>query len=186
MVVQRLKMFHLENLLYKGKNMFINTNLLYNIIFYIISALICFIIGVVTEHIINKKKSQEDSIPQISITPQSKESDLKLVFDAMDRSITKALYHFAMKDFHFSDKCKVQLYSSKNYRDLIAYLIRDDIFFTETDENGIKRDISFFSCFFQKVYLYYVSETSKNVKNLIKVSRFGKNQGKSSFLPSMK
>ena len=111
-------------------------------------------------------KSKKDELPMIPITPETKQSDMQLVYESMDKAIIKSLYFFVMKDFKFSDKCSVKQYNSEKYRDLINYLIRPDIFITETIDNE-SRDISFFDYFFNKVYLFYISETSSNIKNLL-------------------
>lgn len=111
------------------------------------------------------KKGHADK-PIIDVNPEQKEKDMKLVMEAIDRSIGKSLYFFLMKDFSFSPKCKVQMYTAGHYRNLITYLLRNDVFFTETDETG-ERNVSFFECFYNKVYLYYVSETSIHIKSLL-------------------
>lgn len=115
--------------------------------------------------LLSNRKKDNEPIQYVPVTPETKIQDMSLVYEAMNRSITKALYYYAMKDLVFSQKCKVRLYTSGKYRDLISYLIRDDVFFTIT-ENGKERDIKLFDCFFQKVYLFYISETSPNIKNL--------------------
>ena len=111
------------------------------------------------------KKTPGDNI-LIPITPETKKSDMILINEAIEQAIYKSLHFFVLKDFKFSDKCKVTLFKSGRYRDLINYLLRPDIFITE-NINGDIRDISFFDYFFQRVYLSYICETSNNIKSLL-------------------
>lgn len=133
------------------------------------------------------EKKPESIVP---IDPDTKERDLSLVFEAIDNAITKTLYYYVIKDLKFSDKSKVSIYNSGHYRDLINYLIRDDIFFTEIMEDGSSKNVTFFDCFFQKVYLHYTSETSINIKSLffkyysgISIADLGKKGVKPSIIP---
>ena len=142
--------------------MFSNTLLILNTCFIGI-IILYFILSKIKNFLFDSKKDFSGMIP---ITPETKESDMKLVYESMDKAIIKSMYFFVMKDFKFSDKCSVKQYNSEKYRDLINYLIRPDVYITESID-GKSRDISFFDYFFNKVYLFYISETSSNIKSLL-------------------
>jgi hypothetical protein len=150
-------------------------------------SILLLIISAKYKKIRTNNESDKNIIP---IDPETKERDLSLVYEAIDNAINKTLYYYAIKDLNFSEKSKVKLYNSGHYRDLINYLIRDDIFFTETMEDGTIKNISFFDCFFQKVYLHYVTETSKNIKSLffkyysgLSIEDYGNENAKPSIIP---
>lgn len=136
-----------------------------NIIYWII----LIISWVILIAMILSNKSLKANIKNMStmitpITPESRKSDLTLVYDSIDRAIVKTLYEFSSKDHHFSNDCPVKACIYGHYRDLISYLLRPDIVLDSTINDDGK--VSFFETFVINVYYRYISETSESIKNL--------------------
>lgn len=101
----------------------------------------------------------------MGISPETKVSDMTLVFDSMERAVIRSLLYYVFKDFNFSEKSKVKHFYSGHYRDLISCLLNPGVLLTDTiDGEEITRQ--FMSVFVQRVYLLYIAETPESIKSL--------------------
>lgn len=106
-------------------------------------------------------------MPMAPLSPQEKASDMELVTDAIHTAIMKTLYYYLTKDINFSEKSPIKMLLRGKYRDLITFLLRNDVFIEDIDENGETVTRTLFYYFINKVYLIYISETSAHVKSLL-------------------
>lgn len=109
---------------------------------------------------------QNDLSCTLPINPETRNSDMKMVNDAIDVAICKSLYYYTERDIYFSEKSPVKSCLKGHFRDLIGFLLRSDLTIDETLEDNTVIHHSFFDLFVQRVYLLYNSETSKNIKQL--------------------
>lgn len=99
-----------------------------------------------------------------AVTPESRKNDLSLVFHYMNIAIIKTLHKYSLRDYKFNDKSPIQLLVMGHYRDLITYLLRNDIFLdSDISDDG---KVSFFTTFMINVYYEYISTTPESIKNL--------------------
>ena len=122
------------------------------------------IIDLLKSKLFHKKDNYNSSV--INVTPEEKESDMSLIYEALDIFILKELHNFSTKDFTFSDDSTIKELFKNNYRMLINCLLSPNQFIENELTNG-KEYRSFFSIFVNKVYLNYVAETSNNIKSLL-------------------
>ena len=101
----------------------------------------------------------------MGVSPESKASDMALVFEAMERAVVKSLLYYVHKDIKFGEKSPIQNYYANHYRDLINCLLNNKVVFTDViDGEEITRPFS--SVFIQRVYLLYLAETPESIKML--------------------
>ena len=138
-----------------------------DIILIFCGALLFNILFEITRYMLKSKLFYKtDNSPIISVTPEEKESDMSLIYEALDIFILKELHNFSTKDFTFSDDSTIKELFKNNYRMLINCLLSPNQFIENELTNG-KEYRSFFSIFVNKVYLNYVAETSNNIKSLL-------------------
>ena len=90
----------------------------------------------------HKKDNSNSSV--INVTPEEKESDMSLIYEALDIFILKELHNFSTKDFTFSDDSTIKELFKNNYRMLINCLLSPNQFIENELTNG-KEYRSFFS-----------------------------------------
>ena len=88
-----------------------------------------------------------------------------LIRSAIDHALMRALYYYGTIDIKFSETSPVKNFYKGHYRDLITYLLRQDVLIENEDDGKITRT-PFFNIFVNKVYLHYVSETPPAIKRL--------------------
>ena len=138
-----------------------------DIILIFCGALLFNILFEITRYMLKSKLFYKtDNSPIISVTPEEKESDMSLIYEALDIFILKELHNFSTKDFTFSDDSTIKELFKNNYRMLINCLLSPNQFIENELTTG-KEYRSFFSIFVNKVYLNYVAETSNNIKSLL-------------------
>ena len=138
-----------------------------NIILIICGALLFNILFEITRYMLKSKLFYKtDNSPIISVTPEEKESDMSLIYEALDIFILKELHNFSTKDFVFSNNSSIKELYKNNYRSLINCLLSPNQFI-EIELTTGKEYRSFFSIFVNKIYLNYIAETSKNIKSLL-------------------
>ena len=124
------------------------------------------LIGIIRYSLESKLFRKKDNSPVISVTPEEKESDMSLIYEALDIFILKELHNFSTKDFVFSNDSSIKELYKNNYRSLINCLLSPNQFI-EIELTTGKEYRSFFSIFVNKIYLNYIAETSKNIKSLL-------------------
>ena len=138
-----------------------------DIILIFCGALLFNILFEITRYMLKSKLFYKtDNSPVISITPEEKESDMSLIYEALDIFILKELHNFSTKDFTFSDDSSIKELYKNNYRSLINCLLSPNQFI-EIELTTGKEYKTFFNIFVNKIYLNYVAETSKNIKSLL-------------------
>lgn len=90
----------------------------------------------------------------------------ELIRKAIDHALMRALYYYGTIDIKFSETSPVKNFYKGHYRDLVTYLLRQDVVIENEDENGRITRTPFFNIFVNKVYLHYVSETPNSIKQL--------------------
>lgn len=134
--------------------------------------IICLIIIILTnifkDLFLNKIfNNKNDNEKVIKVTPEEKDSDMSLIYEALDLYILKELHNFSTKDFKFTDKSDVKELYSGNYRMLIRCLLSPNQIIN-LNSGGEKQELrSLFHIFINKIYLNYISETSSNIKSLL-------------------
>ena len=88
-----------------------------------------------------------------------------LIRSAIDHALMRALYYYGTIDIKFSETSPVKNFYKGHYRDLVTYLLRQDVLIENEDDGKITRT-PFFNIFVNKVYLHYVSETPPAIKRL--------------------
>lgn len=114
----------------------------------------------------------KDSLKQIlpmtsTMDINTKNSEMKIVDDAIRKALIKAYQFFINRSINFSNESPNKLYLAGKYRDLIRYLLRPEMTIEWYDKDDSVSNISFFKYFVQKVYLIYISETSEAIKSLL-------------------
>ena len=138
-----------------------------DIILIFCGALLFNILFEITRYMLKSKLFYKtDNSPVISITPEEKESDMSLIYEALVIFILKELHNFSTKDFTFSDDSSIKELYKNNYRSLINCLLSPNQFI-EIELTTGKEYKTFFNIFVNKIYLNYVAETSKNIKSLL-------------------
>ena len=138
-----------------------------DIILIFCGALLFNILFEITRYVLKSKLFYKtDNSPIISVTPEEKESDMSLIYEALDIFILKELHNFSTKDFTFSDDSSIKELYKNNYRSLINCLLSPNQFI-EIELTTGKEYKTFFNIFVNKIYLNYVAETSKNIKSLL-------------------
>ena len=138
-----------------------------DIILIFCGALLFNILFEITRYMLKSKLFYKtDNSPIISVTPEEKESDMSLIYEALDIFILKELHNFSTKDFTFSDDSSIKELYKNNYRSLINCLLSPNQFI-EIELTTGKEYKTFFNIFVNKIYLNYIAETSKNIKSLL-------------------
>lgn len=137
--------------------------------FLVVFTVIVFIITVIS---ILKTKTLEKLLksPEMFNSPISidtREKDIELIDIYLNRCFLKVLQEYLSKEFDFSDTSPVKKFISGRYCDLIQYLLRPDITFEFSFDDGKQIKRSFFETFIEKVYLSFMAETPENIKRLI-------------------
>lgn len=124
------------------------------------------IISFVLKRILTSKNNNQSTT--INVTPEEKESDMALIYEALDYYILKELHNFSTKDFNFTIDSDVASVYSGNYRSLIRCLLNPKQFINLNEGiGGEPEHRSFFIIFINKIYLNYIAETSNNIKSLL-------------------
>ena len=132
---------------------------------YVISSIVLVILSVGLSYGLFLKMNPPDA-PSVPVTPESMESDMTLVNRAIDSAICKALYYYVERDMAFSKDSPVKQFLRGHFRDLISFLLRNDITIDENLSNKQIVQHSFFDVFIRMVYMTYTSETSNSIKKL--------------------
>lgn len=141
-----------------------NTN---NILLIIVICLVITILINIFKDLFNRFFNKNDNEKTIKVTPEEKDSDMSLIYEALDLYILKELHNFSTKDFTFTDKSDVKGLYSGNYRMLIRCLLSPNQIINLND-GGDKEELrTLFHIFINKIYLNYISETSNNIKSLL-------------------
>ena len=157
-----------------------------NILFIIIAVILSSILTLLLYKLFFEQKTQTFG----SIDPDRRTKEMALVYESINQCILKTLFEFTMEDIHFSKDSPVQILLKNHYRDLITFLLRTDIFIDRELEDKTKERVIFFNYFFQKVYLFYISETNQAIKNLFfkyysgfSIETYGDKKAKPQILP---
>ena len=86
------------------------------------------LIGIIRYSLESKLFRKKDNSPVISVTPEEKESDMSLIYEALDIFILKELHNFSTKDFVFSNNSSIKELYKNNYRSLINCLLSPNQF----------------------------------------------------------
>ncbi len=131
----------------------------------IIIILSTLVVYLLLDNISMKKDFSKIKLLALGISPETKASDMTLVFESMERSVIKSLLYYVFKDIKFGDKSEVKQYYSGHYRDLISFLLNPRVSFSD-EVDGVIQYNSFLSVFIQRVYLLYLAETPESIKSL--------------------
>ena len=132
---------------------------------YIISSIVLVALSVGLSYGLFLKMNPPDA-PSVPVTPETMESDMSLINRAIDSAICKALYYYVERDMAFSKDSPVKQFLRGHFRDLISFLLRNDITIDENLSNKQIVQHSFFDVFIRMVYMTYTSETSNSIKKL--------------------
>ena len=100
-----------------------------NIILIFCGALLFNILFEITRYMLKSKLFYKtDNSPIISVTPEEKESDMSLIYEALDIFILKELHNFSTKDFTYSDDSSIKELYKNNYRSLNNILLSPNQF----------------------------------------------------------
>ena len=111
-----------------------------------------------------KKADNKPSL--VPINPEEKDSDMSMIYEALDFYILRNLHAYTTKDIVFSENSTIDIVPKNHYRDLINALINPKQFI-EIEIMDEKIEKQFFTIFLNKVYLDYSAETSNNIKSLL-------------------
>lgn len=121
-------------------------------ILFIISLIIIFLL------FITKGNKSDDKI-NFKIDSLDQIENYKEIVDSyIDNFFHETLFYYLNKELTFDENSSVRIQKKFSYRECIRNLIRPDV---KLDGNIFKY------VFTQRVYLYFISETPKNIKNLI-------------------
>lgn len=139
-----------------------------HILTYVALALV-FILGIVSIYLKNIATKLEAELSKISGQPIDQSTiafEKNLLRGAIDHALMRALYYYGTIDIKFDDEnSPVKELFKGHYRDLITYLLRQDIVIN-VDDNCEQRLVPFFNIFINKVYLHYTAETPETIKRL--------------------
>ena len=82
----------------------------------------------------------------------------EIVNSYIDKYFNETLFYYLNKEITFDDNSSVKIQRKFNYRECIRNLMRPDV-----KLDGFR----FKEVFIQRIYLYFIAETPKNIKNLI-------------------
>ena len=122
----------------------------------IIIACISLLISITTLLSLKKKK---DSGTNIKIESLNQLQVYKEIVNSyIDKYFNETLFYYLNKEITFDDNSSVKIQRKFNYRECIRNLMRPDV-----KLDGFR----FKEVFIQRIYLYFIAETPKNIKNLI-------------------
>lgn len=102
------------------------------------------------------KKQDSDNVKIVSL--EQINTFKEIVDSYIDRYFHETLFYYLNKEIKFDDNSSISMQKKFNYRECIRNLIRPDV----------KLDgFTFKQVFTQRIYLYFLSETPKNIKDLI-------------------
>ena len=127
-----------------------------SIIIIVCISIISLLISIMTSISLSKKNNSEtnikiESLNQIQVYKE-------IVNSYIDKYFNETLFYYLNKEITFDDNSSVKIQRKFNYRECIRNLMRPDV-----KLDGFR----FKEVFIQRIYLYFVAETPKNIKNLI-------------------
>lgn len=129
-----------------------------NLVFYIITYIFAILVGYLLNNFI-KKLFKPQELPNFGpIDINILDSNRDLVSKYIDKSFNETLFYYLNKDLTFDDNSVVKIQSKYKYRECIRNLMRPNVYYS---------NITFKNAFIQRVYLLFVSQTPKYVKDLI-------------------
>lgn len=132
----------------------ITLNISKDLIFYLFLIVLIFLI--IKQLISSIFSSKSSNFKEISL--EFLEENRKIINSYIERIFCETLYYFLNKDIKFDENSPVKLQTKFKYRNCIKNLMRPDI---KIDGSSFK------SVFMQRIYLIFVSEVPKSIKDLI-------------------
>lgn len=119
-------------------------------------SIISLLISIMTSISLNKKNNSETNIKIESLNQLQVYKEI--VNSYIDKYFNETLFYYLNKEITFDDNSSVKIQRKFNYRECIRNLMRPDV-----KLDGFR----FKEVFIQRIYLYFIAETPKNIKNLI-------------------
>lgn len=141
---------------------------MHNLVYYMALTLVLLLLAIAL-YLRIKLSHLEKEMTKLSSPPidqSSMEFEKGLIRSAINQALMRALYYYGTIDIKFSEKSPVKNYYKGHYRDLVTYLLRQDVLIENEDETGMVTFTPFFNIFVNKVYLHYISETPNTIKRL--------------------
>ena len=126
------------------------------IIIIVCTSIISLLISIMTSISLSKKNNSETNIKIESLNQLQVYKEI--VNSYIDKYFNETLFYYLNKEITFDDNSSVKIQRKFNYRECIRNLMRPDV-----KLDGLR----FKEVFTQRVYLYFIAETPKNIKNLI-------------------
>ena len=126
------------------------------IIIIVCTSIISLLISIMTSISLNKKNNSETNIKIESLNQLQVYKEI--VNSYIDKYFNETLFYYLNKEITFDDNSSVKIQRKFNYRECIRNLMRPDV-----KLDGFR----FKEVFIQRIYLYFIAETPKNIKNLI-------------------
>lgn len=120
------------------------------------TSIISLLISIMTSISLNKKNNSETNIKIESLNQLQVYKEI--VNSYIDKYFNETLFYYLNKEITFDDNSSVKIQRKFNYRECIRNLMRPDV-----KLDGFR----FKEVFIQRIYLYFIAETPKNIKNLI-------------------
>lgn len=120
--------------------------------------ILVFFIGILIGFHLSKlfKKSDENVIIPINI--ETLETNKQLVDTFINKYFNETLFYYLNKEITFDDNSIVKIQAKFKYRDCIRNLMRPNVYYA---------NLPFKNVFIQRIYFNFISQTPKNIKNLI-------------------
>ena len=119
-------------------------------------SIILLLISIMTSISLSKKNNSETNIKIESLNQLQVYKEI--VNSYIDKYFNETLFYYLNKEITFDDNSSVKIQRKFNYRECIRNLMRPDV-----KLDGFR----FKEVFIQRIYLYFIAETPKNIKNLI-------------------
>lgn len=119
-------------------------------------SIISLLISIMTSISLSKKNNSETNIKIESLNQLQVYKEI--VNSYIDKYFNETLFYYLNKEITFDDNSSVKIQRKFNYRECIRNLMRPDV-----KLDGFR----FKEVFIQRIYLYFIAETPKNIKNLI-------------------
>lgn len=126
------------------------------IIIIVCISIISSLIFIMTSISLSKKNNSETNIKIESLNQLQVYKEI--VNSYIDKYFNETLFYYLNKEVTFDDNSSVKIQRKFNYRECIRNLMRPDV-----KLDGFR----FKEVFIQRIYLYFIAETPKNIKNLI-------------------
>lgn len=126
------------------------------IIIIVCTSIISLLISIMTSISLNKKNNSETNVKIESLNQLQVYKEI--VNSYIDKYFNETLFYYLNKEITFDDNSSVKIQRKFNYRECIRNLMRPDV-----KLDGFR----FKEVFIQRIYLYFIAETPKNIKNLI-------------------